>query len=158
MKKITKSAGETKKIAAKIAKDFLKNGPGKTAAVFALQGELGSGKTTFVQGFYSGLGLKKRATSPTFVILRRHRIPRPKRFSTTNHSLPTTYSFVYHMDAYRLKSGKDARPLELKKLFRDPENVILIEWPKNIKSVLPEKIIWIKFFHGKKERERTLIF
>lgn len=146
MRVITRNTEETKKIAAKAAKDFLKTGAGKTAAVFALQGDLGSGKTTFVQGFYSGLGLKKRAMSPTFIILRRAAFNK-KGFKN-----------IFHMDAYRLKSGKEVRPLELKKLFKNPENIILIEWPENIKSVLPKKTVWIKFFHEKKEKERTLIF
>lgn len=157
MRKTTKNAEETKKIAGQIARKILKKGLGKTATVLALQGDLGSGKTTFVQGFFKGLGIKSRALSPTFIIFRRHRIPRPKGFSTTNRSLPTTYSFVYHMDAYRLKDEKELGPLGLKKLFKESENIFLIEWAENIKKELPKKTIWIKFSHGKSEKERSII-
>ena len=155
MRKSTKGAEETKKIAADIARKILRRGPGKkTAAVFGLRGGLGSGKTTFVQGFFKGLGIKSRAVSPTFIIFRRHRIPGVKSYKPG----VVGYKFVYHMDAYRLKSGKDTGPLGLKKLFKNPENIFLIEWAENIKSVLPKKSAWIKFYHGKKEKERILLF
>lgn len=146
MKKLTRSAGETRKIAAQIARKIVSRGPGKTAIVLALQGELGSGKTTFVQGFCEGLGLKKRAVSPTFVILRRTVLNKDG------------FKNLFHMDAYRLKSGKETGPLELKKLFKKPENILLIEWAENIKSILPKSSIRIRFLHVKKEKERTLLF
>lgn len=158
MRKTTHSANETKDLAEKLAKKILKQKLGKKAIILALAGDLGSGKTTFVQGFFKGLGIKARALSPTFIILRRHKIPkRAAHFSTTHHLQPTNYSTIYHMDAYRLRSGKEAGPLGLKKLFRNSQNIFLIEWAENIKSILPKNTAWIKFFHGKKENERTII-
>jgi len=147
MRKTTKKAEDTKKIAGQLARKILKRGPGGGATVIALRGELGSGKTTFVQGFYSGFGLKKRAVSPTFIILRRTALKNKNGFKN-----------LFHMDTYRLRSAGDTGPLGLKKLFKEPGNLFLIEWAENIKKALPKETAWIKFFHGKTDKERTLIF
>jgi len=114
------------------------------ATVVALQGNLGAGKTTFVRGFFRGLGLKKRAQSPTFIIMRRH-------------SLKRKFKNVFHMDAYRLKSAEQLEALEFGKIMDDPKNIILIEWPERIKKALPANTAWITFRHGKKENERSII-
>ncbi len=114
------------------------------AAVFALQGELGAGKTTFVQGFLKGLGSKKRATSPTFVLMRRHAL-RGKKFKN-----------IFHIDAYRLKNPNHMASLDLEVILNERHNIILIEWPGHAKKFLPKNTIWIKFKYGKKENERTI--
>ena len=62
------SGAETKKIAVKLASQF-------NHGVIALSGELGAGKTTFVQGFAKGLGIEEKIISPTFVLIRHHQIP-----------------------------------------------------------------------------------
>jgi tRNA threonylcarbamoyladenosine biosynthesis protein TsaE len=116
----------------------------KTAAVFALQGDLGAGKTTFTQGFLKGLGSKKRATSPTFVLMRRHRLSGKK------------FKNVFHIDAYRLKKPEHLATLELDVILNQPGNIILIEWPEQAKKFLPKNTAWIKFKYGKKENERTV--
>lgn len=67
-KYITNSSEETKKIAENFAKKL------KGGDIVALYGELGSGKTTFVQGLAKGLGIKKRIISPTFIIVRSYKI------------------------------------------------------------------------------------
>jgi len=112
--------------------------------VFALQGDLGAGKTTFTQGFLKGLGSKKRVTSPTFVLMRRHTLSNKK-----------TKNF-FHIDAYRLKEPEHLAALELEVILSDPENVILIEWPEQAKKFLPKNTTWLKFKHGKKENERII--
>jgi tRNA threonylcarbamoyladenosine biosynthesis protein TsaE len=119
----------------------------KGALVIALQGDLGAGKTTFVQGFLKGLGIKKRATSPTFIIMRRYKIPSP---AANGHS------HLHHMDAYRLRTPKDVGPLGFKKILADPKNIVLIEWPENIKGALPRGTKRIVFKHGQKENERLI--
>jgi tRNA threonylcarbamoyladenosine biosynthesis protein TsaE len=108
------------------------------AAVFALMGDLGAGKTTFTQGFLKGFGFRKRVQSPTFVIMRRH-------------------GRVFHIDAYRLKKAEQMSVLGFDEILRDPRNVILIEWPERIKEILPKHARWILFRHGKKENERIII-
>jgi len=113
--------------------------------VFALKGNLGAGKTTFVQGFFRGLGLK-RAASPTFIIMRRYSLKRG------------IFKNVYHMDAYRLKKTKELKVLEFGEILADPQNIVLIEWPERIKNILPKNVKWIIFKHGKKEDERIIIY
>lgn len=152
MRKITRSAQETRAIAEKLAKEIMKKKSGKRALVLALSGELGAGKTTFVQGFFKGLGIKTRATSPTFIIFRRHRIP-----SRADHkSKVMGYEYVYHMDAYRLSGSKDLSPLGFNEIIYNPENILLVEWAGNIKSSIPKRAPWITLEHGKKEGERRL--
>jgi len=141
----TKRFGE--RIARKIAKSGARNAA-KGAFVIALTGDLGSGKTTFVQGFLRGLGVKKRATSPTFIIFR--------RFAVKSHGHKSMVSSVYHVDAYRLKKAKDLSALGFKEILDDPKNIVLIEWAEKIKKILPKNAFWLKFSHGKKENERRI--
>ena len=132
----------------------------RRAIVLALQGNLGAGKTTFTQGFFNGLGIKQRAISPTFVIMRRYRIPKRhetkdmRRGGKRNSSL----SHIYHFDAYRLKKAEDMEVLKFDATLSDPRNLILIEWPERIKDALPKTTVWLKFEHGKKENERIIRF
>ena len=120
--------------------------------MFALQGELGAGKTTFVQGFLKGLGSKKRATSPTFVLMRRHELS-GARGAIGAHK---KFKNIFHIDAYRLKKPEHLAASELDTILNDPENIVLIEWPEQAKKILPRTTIRVKFTHGKKENERTI--
>jgi tRNA threonylcarbamoyladenosine biosynthesis protein TsaE len=139
------SSEETKKLGRKLAKQLSsKRSSRKNALVLALKGELGAGKTTFVQGFFTGLGLKKRAPSPTFVIMRRHAI-RHKRFAN-----------LFHIDAYRLKNAKQTSVLNFETIIADPQNIILIEWADRIKKLLPKDAVRLEFSHSKKENERRI--
>jgi len=119
--------------------------------VFALQGELGAGKTTFVQGFLRGLGIKRRSASPTFIIFRRFRIGR-KSLVVSRQS----FRNVYHVDAYRIKKPRELLALGFKEILSDPQNIVLIEWAENIKRILPKETTWLRFAHGKKQNERTI--
>ena len=65
------SANQTKKYGRELAQRILKKGLNNKAFVLALQGELGAGKTTFVQGFAAGLGIKEKISSPSFVIMKK---------------------------------------------------------------------------------------
>jgi tRNA threonylcarbamoyladenosine biosynthesis protein TsaE len=114
------------------------------ALVLALRGDLGTGKTTFTQGFFRGLGIQQNPVSPTFVIMRRYKIP-GRRFAD-----------VYHFDAYRLKRAEDVAMLEFGSILSDPKNIIIVEWPEQIKKVLPKRTLWLGFKYGKKENERTI--
>jgi tRNA threonylcarbamoyladenosine biosynthesis protein TsaE len=145
MRKVTHSAKETKKIAARVARNILTRGPGKTARVVAFQGDLGSGKTTFVQGFFAGLGLKKRAASPTFIIVRRTKIGNKGKFKN-----------VFHMDAYRLRRAADLTPLGFKAILKDPGNILLVEWAENIKRSIPRGALWVRMAHGESRADRII--
>ncbi len=138
------SAVETKKIAAIIAAKLIRTKPSAHARVVTLLGDLGAGKTTFIQGFAHALGIKHRITSPTFVIMKRYKLKR----------LP--YKNLYHLDAYRVSSFKELAPLEFDKVLANPENIILIEWANNLKGARFTKPIRLSFRHGKKEHERAI--
>ncbi len=145
------SSEKTKNFGEGLARKYAKRSTRKGALVFALTGDLGSGKTTFTQGFLRGLGLKKRTTSPTFIIFRRFVLR-----SKTSHLKPKTYSHFYHIDAYRIKDPRELTALGIKEIFSDPKNIVLVEWADKIKNILPQSAIRIKFLHGKKENERLL--
>lgn len=112
---------------------------GRGASVFALSGELGGGKTTFVQGFLRGLGIKRRAASPTFILMRR-------------------FGNLHHLDAYRLKKPSELARLGFPEILRNPRNIVLVEWADRVRKLIPRNAIWIKFKHGKKENERIIAY
>ena len=118
------SSDETKRLGEDVAQILAGRKGRRAALVVALQGDLGAGKTTFVQGFLKGLGIKKRATSPTFVIMRRYKIPHPP--SAIRHL------FLHHMDAYRLRKPEDVTPLGFEKIL----NRRLYIFHPNLKDVL----------------------
>ena len=105
-----------------------KHYPKPHAIVVALIGELGAGKTTFVQKFAKALGITEPVLSPTFVILKK-------------------YGNLVHIDAYRLESAKELEALEIYDLIADPNNVIFIEWADRVKEILPDNSITIHFDH-----------
>lgn len=140
------SSIETKKLGARLAREVLKQKPKKEALVLGLDGNLGAGKTTFTQGFVGGLGVKSRVLSPTFIMMRRFAIKK-RHFKN-----------LYHVDCYRVKKPEELSVLGLRELFKDPQNIVLIEWPDRIKKLLPGRAMKINFNYGKKENERTITF
>lgn len=143
---------ETKMFGAEIARALIADRRTRStgALVIALRGDLGAGKTTFTQGFFRGLGIKRNPISPTFVIMRRYNMPRrtPK--------VKSRFTNVYHFDAYRLKKEEDVEVLEFGKIMSDPKNIILVEWPEKIQGIFPRDTVRLDFFHGKKENERII--
>ena len=93
--------------------------------IILLTGELGAGKTTFVQGLAGALGVKDRIISPTFMLVRKHRIRQPK----------TRIKNVYHIDLYRLEGELDIRSLGLEDIFADESGLFLIEWGEKHKGL-----------------------
>jgi tRNA threonylcarbamoyladenosine biosynthesis protein TsaE len=142
------SSKETTTFGAELAADVLAGNISspRGGLVIALEGELGAGKTTFVQGFMRGLGIKRKPNSPTFVIMRRYPV-RSIHFKN-----------VYHIDAYRITTADAIGALGLRELMADPKNIILIEWADKLKKALPTKSIRLRFRHGKKEHERVVIY
>ena len=163
MKKITtNSAKETREVAAKFAWQILRHKPGKNSVVLGLKGDLGAGKTTFLQGFARGLGIKEKILSPTFIIMKTFQIPAIK---TKNHPYQKIRSSVfsgrgkfkcfYHFDCYRLNNPEEILDLGFKEIISNPENIVAIEWPEKISTILPRNIISIQLEHGA-ENQRTL--
>ncbi len=150
------SSEKTKKFGEELARETLKlnrtAGRRNGATVFALKGDLGAGKTTFVQGFLRGLGAKGRAPSPTFVIMRRHLLGRARGTVRSQNR----FKNLFHVDAYRLADARHLAALGMKDIFADPENVVLIEWAERAKKILPRDAVWLTFRHGKHENERHI--
>jgi len=88
--------------------------------VLTLEGDLGTGKTTFVRGLVRGLGVSGDITSPSFALLNVHEGRRQ----------------VFHVDAYRLQSGAGLDDLMIWDVARSPWNV-LVEWPERVATHLP---------------------
>ncbi len=118
---------QTENLAKMLAKEILKyKNNKKQALVFGFVGNLGAGKTTYIQSFTKGLGIRGRLTSPTFVLMKK-------------------YGNLYHLDCYRIKDHKDVLALDFAEIINEPKNIIAIEWAEKIKKVLPKDTIWIKF-------------
>ena len=146
MEIIAKSADETKKVAALLVETIKEWPLSKIALVIALEGDLGSGKTTFIQGLAKGLKIKENVLSPTFLILKQFPISLKK------------FNDFYHIDAYRLKNPEELLELGFDDLIKNPGNLIAIEWTDKIKKILPKHIMKIKFFNlGKNQRKISIL-
>lgn len=99
----------------------------KTGNVVCLEGDLGSGKTTLVQGMVAGWGSLDQVTSPTFVLVNQYR--------------RLDGAIFYHLDGYRLKDAKEAEQLDLEILIES--GPLVVEWAERIKAALPDKNLWI---------------
>jgi len=118
---------QTEDLAKMLASEILKHKNNKKQAlVFGFVGNLGAGKTTFIQSFAKGLGIRSRLTSPTFVLMKK-------------------YNNLYHLDCYRIKDFKDILALDFAEIVNDFKNIIVIEWAEKIKKILPKDTVWIKF-------------
>lgn len=146
----TKKLEETQEVAKDLASKILSENccpKAKQAIVIGLSGDLGAGKTSFAQGFAKALGINNPITSPTFVLMKNYMLP------VTGYPLR---KFI-HIDAYRLKGAEDMQALDWKEMINDPKNIIMIEWPENIKGAMPKNTIWIKFEHENRDSRKITI-
>ncbi len=100
--------------------------------IFCLYGNLGSGKTTFAQGFARGLGLTIRVVSPTFLV--------SKRYTT-----PIEGHMFYHMDIYRMENELELQGIGIGDIFSDPDACVVVEWAEKLQSFLPPRRIDLSF-------------
>ena len=103
-----------------------------SAMVITLSGDLGTGKTTLTQNIARELGVKEKVISPTFVIMKMYDLKNQK------------HKQLVHIDAYRLTSHNELTTLGFRQIISNPENLVLIEWPENVKELIPanaEKIL-----------------
>jgi tRNA threonylcarbamoyladenosine biosynthesis protein TsaE len=128
---VTRNFKETQKLGFEFANKL------KGGSVVALHGNLGSGKTTFVQGLAKGLGIEKHLISPTFIIMRTYE----PGFKIKD----LRFKNFYHVDLYRIESERDIGGLGLLEIINDPENIVVIEWPEKIEKVLPKDRVDIFF-------------
>lgn len=97
--------------------------------LLCLEGELGTGKTCFVQGIGRGLGVTSAIASPTFIIVNEYRVP-DRRYK------------LYHIDLYRIETIAEARAVGLEDYFYG-DGVCVIEWAERVREILPEERLWI---------------
>ena len=136
----TNNFEETRQLGRQFAKEI------DTLQVVALHGDLGSGKTTFVQGLAEGLGITKKIISPTFIIMRTYELK--------DHP---TKKFFYHVDLYRIESEQDIEGLGLLEIMQDSESIVIIEWPEKIASILPKKRKKLVFNYVKDDIRNIII-
>ncbi len=101
----------------------------KTGDVICLEGDLGTGKTTLIQGVAQGWGALDPVSSPTYMIVNEYRRPDSQR--------------LFHLDAYRLRNALDAEMIDFDRMLE--QGPIVIEWAERIREILPEDRIWIQF-------------
>lgn len=113
----------------------------QTGDIIALSGDLGSGKTTLVQGIAQGWGTVDSVSSPTFVLINSYRRP--------------DGSLLHHMDAYRIESALEAEDLDLDTLLST--GPLLVEWAERINTALPANRLRIEMAWNAEE-QRNLVF
>jgi tRNA threonylcarbamoyladenosine biosynthesis protein TsaE len=112
----TASAEETQALAARLEKEL------PDGAVVCLHGDLGAGKTCFVQGLAKALGIRRPVGSPTFTLINEYRGKRR----------------LAHIDLYRLRGATDAFGLGVEEYLEHFDGVVAIEWAERLGDLLPE--------------------
>jgi len=107
----------------------------QTGDLICLQGELGAGKTTLVQGLAQGWGALDPVSSPTFVLVNVYRRPDAGQ--------------LFHLDAYRLESAAEAEELDLDYLLG--QGPLVVEWPERITGTLPPDRLWAQLEYQSEE-------
>ena len=132
----TTSVDQTRDLAHALASSLARAGD-----VLVLAGDLGAGKTAFVQGYGRGLGVVARITSPTFTLVHVYegRLP------------------IHHLDVYRLDQLSEALDLGLPEIL-DEGGVVLIEWGDAILAVLPPDYLEVRLTFGLGDDERKVAF
>jgi len=109
-----------------------------------LSGDLGSGKTTFMQAFARELGIAESVKSSTFVLMKNY----PLQFGN--------FLYLAHIDAYRLQSAEEFESLQPKTFLNDPHALVCIEWPEQVGGALPKPDIYLKFTAGEERDVRDI--
>lgn len=130
---ISNCENDTKTFAKNLAKIL------KVKDIVVLTGELGSGKTKFVEGFLSYFNLQNEISSPTFTIVNEYQ----------NNDIS-----IYHFDVYRLNDSSEFYEIGGEEYFE--EGICLIEWGELIQDVLPSNYIHITFKKDKSDTVRIL--
>ncbi len=133
-KYITNSEEETKKIAKKFAEGL------KKGDIVVLSGDLGSGKTKFVEGVLSYYSIENEISSPTFTIVNEY-ISKKEN--------------IYHFDVYRLENSDEFYAIGGEEYFQ--KGICFIEWGEIIKDILPKQYIQINFSRNLKNEEKREI-
>ena len=137
---ISKNVKETNTIASEFA---LKLKPRETVLLF---GELGAGKTTFVQAIAKALGIKDRILSPTFILHRSYQVQK------------LDIKYLNHIDLYRIEDPQEIQMLGIAEFLEEPRSITLIEWAQRLKKFKLKNgyKIYFKYLEDDK-REITII-
>ena len=135
---ITSTAFETESIGSEFAKNV------KVGDVVLLSGELGAGKTTFVQGVAKTLFVKTRVISPTFILVRKH-----------HGKIGGKKINLYHIDLYRLDSF-EIKNLGVEEIFEDPKGIFLVEWGEKHENLKSSWEVKIDVLAGDSKRKITI--
>ena len=114
----------------------------KPGDVVRLEGDLGAGKTTFVQGLAAALGVAGRVTSPTFCLVQEHR---------------GAGVFLVHMDLYRLRNEDDVLAIGWEDYLAEGA-IVAVEWPERAGSLIPNDAIRVTFTHLDGDERRRIEF
>lgn len=115
------------------------------AIILSFSGDLGSGKTTLTQVVCKKLGIKEKIVSPTFVIMKKYNINNGK------------FDKLIHIDAYRIEKVNELITLGWEEIISNKKNLVIIEWPEQIKEIIPNDSIKINLFHID-EKTRGIVF
>ena len=139
-KRVTNDSSQTKKFGLEIAQKL------KAGDALLLFGDLGAGKTTFVQGLAKGLGITERILSPSFVLQRIHKV------------LGRDFKILNHIDLYRLEGKHDIQSLGLLETIEDPEAITIIEWADRLIDFLPKQgyKIWFEYLGENKRKIKVV--
>lgn len=108
--------------------------------VFAFDGEMGVGKTTFISALLVAMGIEDLEGSPTY--------------SLVNVYESTMYGKIYHFDVYRLKNEMEAYDIGIEEMLYGG-GICFIEWPEKIANLLPDNTIWV-YIRKKDDNSRTI--
>jgi len=131
---MTRSVEETWQVAAKVAEQLA---PG---TVVALHGDLGAGKTAFVQGLALALGLRRPVTSPTFTLCTEYHTPR---------------FLLVHMDLYRLTGPDDLLAIGYPEYLENGA-VVAVEWPERAGNLIPPGALHVRLAPGDEQDARVI--
>jgi len=134
MKFISKTEKDTFNFSKKLAKNL------KGGELISLIGDLGAGKTVFSQGIASGLGIKERVNSPTFVVM--------KVYDVNDNKVKV----FCHIDAYRLSSFAELEAIGVSDYLGQDDVVTVIEWADKVSDGLPDNVMRYKLSHADNER------
>ncbi|HEV8667011.1 MAG TPA: tRNA (adenosine(37)-N6)-threonylcarbamoyltransferase complex ATPase subunit type 1 TsaE [Candidatus Paceibacterota bacterium] len=116
-----------------------------------LIGDLGAGKTTFVQNMAREMEVTEDVQSPTYVLMKSYSLPNNR----IQNGSKRRFNRLVHIDAYRLNNVKEFATLKPEEFLKDPGTLVLIEWPERVAEALPSPDLTVTFTNenaGEKER------
>lgn len=125
------------------------------ATVVWLRGNLGAGKTTFVQSIAKEYGISETLQSPTYVLMKSYDIPGER----TEFGQKRRFTKLVHIDAYRLNNAEEFAALKPKEFLSQEGTLVFIEWPERVEAALPTPDMVIDFTadaSGEAERHITV--